>query len=216
MKVKICGVCRAADAAVVSEAGADFIGVILAPGSRRTLSLETARDVFGSAGRVSRVGVFADASFDAIVHAVSHLGLDVVQLHGSEPPEDVTRLRRVASVWKAVRVRTPAELAWAAATYPMADALLLDAWHPTQAGGTGTALDWNALVADRDRLPDAMTMVLAGGLNPDNVAVAARILRPHVVDVSSGVETAPGIKSVEKIQAFIAAARSAHASQKES
>jgi len=216
MKVKICGVCRAVDAAAVAAAGADFIGVILAPGSRRTLGLDAAREVLAAAPKVRKVGVFVDASVAAIVHAVSYLGLNVVQLHGAESPQDVTALRAHASVWKAVRVREPSDVERAAERYSGVDALLLDAWHPGQAGGTGTAFDWAAISARRDSLPAGLRIVLAGGLTPENVSAAVRTLRPYVVDVSSGVEVAAGVKSPERIQAFVAAARAAPASPIES
>jgi len=216
VQVKICGVCRPEDAAVVSEAGADCIGVILAPGSRRTLGLDDARAVLAPARHLTKVGVFVDAPFDTVAHAVSHLGLDVVQLHGNESPEDVARLKQLAVVWKAIRVKEPDDVTAAAEAYVAADALLLDAWHPAQAGGTGIALDWQAIAGQRNRIRPPLRLVLAGGLTPDNVAAAARVVRPDVVDVSSGVETAPGIKSAERIHAFIAAAHSALASPTES
>lgn len=213
IKVKICGVCRRSDAAVIEEAGADFIGVILAPGSRRTLTLEAARDVLAPARHLGRVGVFVDAPFETVARAVSFLGLDVVQFHGNESPADVLRAKQIAAVWKAVRVRDPADVGAAAVAFANADALLLDAWHPTRAGGTGTALDWNALAATRDNWPTDMQYILAGGLTPASVDAAVRTVRPHAVDVSSGVESAPGIKDADRIQDFIAAARSAVASR---
>lgn len=215
MQVKICGVCRAEDAELVVEAGADRIGVILAPGSPRTLTLGQARTVLEPAHSLVKVGVFVDAAPDEIVRAVEVLGLDVIQLHGRESAGDIAALGGVAGVWKAIRVREPQDLLRGAEAYAAADALLLDAWHPTQAGGTGTQLDWDRLVAHRERLPAELPIILAGGLTPGNVADAARQLRPDGVDVSSGVESAPGCKSAEKIHAFIAAARAVTAPRRE-
>lgn len=215
MKVKICGVCRRENAELVVAAGADRIGVILAPGSPRTLTLEQARTVLEPAQDVARVGVFVDAPVDEILHAITVLDLNIVQLHGQEPPESVAALQDAASVWKAVRVRDPADVLRAADAYPAVDALLLDAWHPMQAGGTGTALDWHALAGYRDRLPASFPLILAGGLNPRNIAAAVMLLRPDGVDVSSGVEDSPGRKSAAMVHAFIAAARAATATRTE-
>jgi phosphoribosylanthranilate isomerase len=207
--VKVCGVCAPADAALAAAAGAAYVGVILAPGRRRTRTLSQAADIF-RASSVRRVGVFVDADPVEVLRAVERLRLDVVQLHGDEPVAAALWLaeRMPAQVWKAVRVRAPEDVAAAAQAYAgVAHGLLLDGWSRAGHGGTGTAFDWAAVAAARPALPADTTLIVAGGLHADNVAAAVALLAPQVVDVSSGVEAAPGRKSPERLHAFIAAAR---------
>jgi phosphoribosylanthranilate isomerase len=217
--VKICGVCSATDAARAAAAGASYVGVILAPGRARSRSLSEAAVIFegiGSAGAdgrsaVRRVGVFVDAGADEIVAAAELLRLDVVQLHGDE---DAALARaaggdaRMTKVWKAVRVRSPADVVRAAAVYEASvHGLLLDGWSPHGAGGVGAAFDRVAVAAVRDRVPAGLEVIAAGGLTPGNVADMIRLLRPDVVDVSSGVEEVLCRKSAERMRAFVAAVR---------
>jgi phosphoribosylanthranilate isomerase len=133
----------------------------------------------------------------------------VVQLHGAESPEIAAALREGGwTVWKAIRLREPEELARAVDEYGAAvDGLLLEGWSPVAPGGTGTSFDWEALAARREEMPDSISLILAGGLNPGNVARAASLLRPAVVDVSTGVEHSPGLKDPAAVAAFVAAAR---------
>lgn len=211
-EVKICGVCRPADAAAAARAGADYVGVVLTPGFTRSQTVESAAPILDAAAGARRVGVFIDPSVGEVVEAAKRLRLDVVQLHGSEPPDRVAALAEAGpwQVWKAVRPRGPGELTEAAQAYAgVADALLLDAWDPTRPGGTGVALAWDELAGARAMLPRGLRLVLAGGLRPENVATAVRRMAPSVVDVSSGVEQRPGEKSEERVRAFIAAARAA-------
>jgi phosphoribosylanthranilate isomerase len=190
-------------------AGADCIGVILAPGYSRSQPLDQALAVFGGAGAAVRVGVFVDATVDEMLHAARTLGLFAVQLHGDEPAEVLGALRGGGfEVWKAVRVREPARVVQAAATYgEVADALLLDGWSAVAHGGTGAQFDWDGVAALRASLPATLRLVVAGGLDPANVAGVVSRLRPDVVDVSSGVEESPCRKSAERVRAFIAAVR---------
>lgn len=225
VEVKICGVCRAEDARLAALAGASWIGVILAPGRSRSQTVEQAAAIFDAAvaARESspprRVGVFVDASVDVVAGAARMLGLDAVQLHGDESLELVRSIRGAVAceVWKAVRVRGPADVTHAAHTYASdVDALLLDGWSAGVHGGAGVKFDWNAVAGSRGGgvdVGDGLRLIVAGGLTPDNVEDAVRLLRPSVVDVSSGVEAAPGRKSPEKIHAFIAAARGARISR---
>jgi phosphoribosylanthranilate isomerase len=200
-RVKICGVTRVADAVHAARAGADAIGLNFFPGSPRCVSLETAAAIAGAlpAG-VCRVGVFVDAPRDQIAAVAAQVGLDALQFHGAEP-------RALCGGWdrktiKAIRVDGPQALA-AAADYPV-DYLLADAHVAGQAGGTGRRVPVAWLVGvPRQRL------ILAGGLTPDSVAEAVRAVRPAAVDVASGVESAPGIKDPEKVERFIANARTA-------
>jgi phosphoribosylanthranilate isomerase len=207
--VKVCGVCRAEDARVAVEAGAAFIGVILAPGRLRSRTAAQAAAIFESVA-ARRVGVFVDAEAAEVAEAAQRLSLDAVQLHGDESVDLVRRIRAAVAcdVWKALRVRDGAALARAADAYGgAADALLLDGWSPGAHGGAGVRFDWSAVAAAG--LPAGVPLIVAGGLTADNVAAAVALLQPSLVDVSSGVETEPGRKSAEKIHAFIAAARGA-------
>ena len=154
--------------------------------------------------------VLVDEPVDRIAALAEELHLDVLQLHGAETVEDVRALRSrtVASIWKSIRVRDAHDARESIAAWAEhADGLLLDGWSPHAAGGTGTAFEWEALRDVRAQIPAHVTLVVAGGLTADNVASAIRLLSPDIVDVSSGVETEPGIKSHERIRAFVAASR---------
>lgn len=204
--VKVCGLTRHQDAAVAVDAGARYLGVILAPGGKRTVTPEAASVIFNDLP-AQRAGVFVNATADELRRAASAARLDVLQLHGDEPPELADALRREGfTVWKAVRPRSGDEFARAAVLYAGAvDALLVDGFSADARGGTGTAFPWRE-VADRiAALGIGVAIVAAGGLRPQNVAEAARILHPDVVDVSSGVESAPGIKDAEAVRAFVSA-----------
>jgi phosphoribosylanthranilate isomerase len=217
--VKICGVCRAEDARLAASAGAAWIGVILAPGRTRSQTVEQAGVIFDAAAAPRdaasprRVGVFVDAQTDVVADAVRVLGLDAVQLHGDESLELVRSIRGAVAceVWKAVRVRSAADVTRAARTYAsVVDALLLDGWSADAHGGAGVTFDWDAVAGTIvDGTGHGLRLIVAGGLTPDNVEDAIRLLHPAAVDVSSGVEAAPGRKSPGKIHAFIAAARGA-------
>jgi phosphoribosylanthranilate isomerase len=201
IRVKICGVTSVADALVAAEAGADAIGINFAPASPRRVTIETAAAVAAALPRrICRVGVFVDTSRDAVATIVRQVGLDAVQFHGAEEPAYCEGWP--AKVVKAVRVRD-AESLRAAAAYRV-DFILADAYVEGRVGGTGerVPLAWLDGVP-RERL------ILAGGLNADNVADAIRQVRPVAVDVASGVESAPGIKDAEKVRRFIANARAA-------
>ena len=185
--VKICGLTRHEDAAVAVDAGARYLGVILAQGGKRTVTPEAAAVIFGALP-APRVGVFVDATADDLRRAAEAARLDVLQLHGDEPPGLAAALRGEGFiVWKAVRPRGGDEFAAAAVHYEGAvDALLLDGWSAEARGGTGASFPWREVAARLDALPAGMGLVAAGGLRPENVAEAASILRPAVVDVSSG------------------------------
>lgn len=209
MKIKVCGVCRPADAAAAAAAGAGYVGVVLTPGFPRTRGLAEAAQIHAAAGDAKRVGVFVDPSPAELRAALEQLSLDVVQLHGAESPAQVREARRHAEVWKAVRARTREDFLQAVREYgDSADALLVEG-HGARAGGTGARFPWVEIAPARDALPAQLKLVVAGGLTPDNVARAVELLRPDVVDVSSGVEAAPGEKAPELIADFVAAARAA-------
>lgn len=200
VRIKICGITRAEDARVADEAGADAIGLIFAERSKRRIGLPAAAGVVEGLGPLlTRVGVFVDAPLDRVRSAVHRLRLSAVQLHGDEPAAYAAALRGEVAVVRALPFEpglTPESLSG----YP-ADAFLLDAPAP----GSGRAFDWREASAWRAH----PRLILAGGLRPENVAEAIRALRPYAVDVASGVESEPGAKDPERVQAFVQAVRQA-------
>ncbi|MEX2571272.1 MAG: phosphoribosylanthranilate isomerase [Gemmatimonadota bacterium] len=207
VQVKICGLTRRQDVVAAESAGAAFGGVILAPGSPRTVAPSHVAEIFRGSS-LDRCGVFVDESRDRILELVSELALSVVQLHGDEPPEWAAELRASSgvTVWKAIRPRSGEEFVAAAQSYGGAvDGLLLDGWSAAGRGGTGARFPWSAIAPHRMALAD-LALIAAGGLTPRNVAEAVARLTPEVVDVSSGVERAPGIKDERLIRSFITTA----------
>ena len=203
--IKFCGLTRPEDAEFGAELGAAYVGVIFA-GGPRMLTLDRAMEVLAGVPRiVNRVGVFADQSADEIARAADWLQLDVVQLHGASTPARVAEIRRdfAGRVWTVCRVAGAAVPAEAHDLIAMADGLLLDAHAPNALGGTGFALPWFDMVSAVATLrTPGKPLILAGGLRPENVASAIVALAPDVVDVSSGVESAPGIKDHARMRAF--------------
>ena len=210
MQVKICGICRAQDAATAAEAGAAYLGMILSARGPRALDLARAEDVARARGNARLVGVFVDEPVSDIVRAVERLALDVVQLHGDEAPDivSVLRSRTPARIWKALRVHDRATTLRALDHYvERVDGVLLDGHAGAAYGGSGASFDWDLLRDARAILPRGVKLIVAGGLTPSNVAAAVAALAPDVVDVSSGVEAEPGVKSPELVQAFVARAK---------
>ena len=210
-QVKICGLTLRADAERAAAGGAAYGGAILAPGGKRSITPAAAAELFADLSLV-RVGVFVDAPLEEMLRAAEIARLDVLQLHGAESPALARSLREAGSwtVWKSIRLRDPEELGRAVDDYADAiDGLHLEGWSPLAPGGTGTSFDWDALATRRERIPDSLSLIVAGGLSPANVGRAAALLRPTVVDVSSGVELSPGVKDPAAVTAFIAAARGA-------
>jgi indole-3-glycerol phosphate synthase/phosphoribosylanthranilate isomerase len=204
--VKICGITTLDDGLMAVASGADAVGFVLWPGSPRHVPLASARAIARAlpAG-VDRVGVFVDAPREDVARAAAEIGLDVVQLHGSETAAQCRGLG--ARVWKAIGVGPAFRPEEALAFADVADGILLDTRLPGAApGGTGRAFEWPVARALRDRVP---FLVLAGGLDADNVAEAVAAVEPDAVDVSSGVESAPGRKDAARVRAFVRAARGA-------
>lgn len=208
--IKICGITTpdALDAAI--KARADYAGFVFFPPSPRNLSPRDAAALAERAqGRIKRVGLFVDAEDGLIGEAVTAARLEVLQLHGSESPERAARLRAQFGlpVWKAIPVASAEDILRASAYRDAADFILFDAKTPkgTLPGGMGLSFDWSLLAGNRGPLPWG----LAGGLAPDNVAEAIRATGAGLVDTSSGVESAPGVKDTTRIAAFCTAARSA-------
>lgn len=199
MFVKVCGVTSVDDARAAVDAGADAIGVIVAESPRR-VSLSRASDIARALPRGVRcIGVFRDAPADDVVAAVRAAGLHGAQLHGSEDPEVVARIR--SAVPFVIRAFAAGSGDVASAERWRADAVLVDASTP----GSGSTWDWR--VFDRPR--GTVRIVLAGGLGPGNVAAGIRELRPWGVDASSALELEPGRKDHDAVRRFVAAARAA-------
>jgi len=207
--LKFCGLTRRADAELACEAGAAYLGVILAPGGRRTVSAATAAEAVRGL-RAEAVGVFVDQSVAEVASLAERAGVSVLQLHGEESPDTIATLRARGAwrIWKAVRPRTAEEFLSALERYAgVVDALLLDGSSAAAPGGTGARFPWELNAPLRGGVPAGVALVAAGGMRVENVAEAVRLLRPDVVDVSSGVESAPGEKSAGLIQDFAAAVR---------
>lgn len=223
-RVKVCGITSAADAAAAVRAGADAVGVVLAP-SPRQVSVEAAEEILASVPPfVARVGVFVDAPAKDVAYAVQRLGLTAVQFHGAETPEHCAAAN--VPVIKAFRVPVATNggdsrtnvggITEVGARFDVdcvepyqarVAAVLLDTYDPHSHGGTGKTFAWDSIT----ELPGRAPIVLAGGLTPFNVARAIETVHPFAVDVSSGVESSPGVKDHALIEAFCVAVRSADA-----
>lgn len=200
-RVKVCGITNLEDALAALEAGADMLGFNFYARSPRYLTPADARSIIESLpASASCVGVFVNESAPAEVERIAReAGLGAVQLHGDETPEFCQNLRGLTTI-KALRVGADYNVETAAA-YDT-DAVLLDAYVTGARGGTGHTFDWALASLTRERV---RKLFLAGGLNPDNVATAVTAVRPYAVDVCSGVETAPGRKSLELMRRFVRA-----------
>ncbi|MCE9613020.1 MAG: phosphoribosylanthranilate isomerase [Lentisphaerae bacterium] len=200
--IKICGLTTRDDARAALEAGADYVGFVVYPKSPRHVSPTALRHLLEREGGITRaVGVFVNMTARDVATVADDCGLVAVQVHGDEDAAGFAGLAR--PVWRAVHLRSgtwqPAPEQWPAARY------VVDATVPGQYGGTGVQADWD----EAARLARARTIMLSGGLTPENVAGAIRRVRPTGVDVSSGVELSPGRKDHAKVAAFIQAARAA-------
>jgi len=204
-RIKICGITREADAEAAVAAGADALGLNFAPMSPRRLTLDRAARIAESvANRVLRVGLFVDPSEVEVRRALDSVELDVLQFHGAEPAGFCNRFG--LPYMKVFRVAEPFDLDSARSTYPDACALLLDAYVAGMPGGTGRRLETAFWPHDND----GVRLVLAGGLEPENVRAAVERLRPYGVDVSGGVETdRKGEKDHARIRQFVEEVRRA-------
>jgi indole-3-glycerol phosphate synthase/phosphoribosylanthranilate isomerase len=202
--VKICGITNAEDARTAVDAGADAVGFVFWPKSPRSVDTATARAIAATLPPfVLRVGVFVDATPDEMKRVADAVGLDIVQMHGSEPPEVVAQAPRRAV--KAIRVGPGFQPQDALRYDGAAAGLLLDTRvDGAQPGGTGQTFDWSLIRPVRE---GTSFLALAGGLTPENVGEAIATVRPDAVDVSSGVESAPGKKDAAKVRAFVDAVR---------
>lgn len=203
VRVKICGITSREDALTAVEAGADALGMMFYSQSPRHVSARVAAEITAVLPPfVAKVGVFVNPSAEEVLRAIAACGLDTLQFHGEETPEFCARFQ--LKVIKAFRIRGADSLrvlpAYRAATW------LLDSYTPAQHGGTGATFNWD-LAVEAKKL--GQRILLAGGLTPENAAEAVRRVQPFALDVSSGVELAPGRKDAEEVRAFIRAAKSA-------
>lgn len=207
--VKICGLSTRETLGAALDAGADMVGFVFFPPSPRHLGLETARELGKQAkGRAVKVALSVDADDATLANIVETLQPDILQLHGKETVARVRDIKQrfAVPVMKAIAIETTADLASLPGYAAVADRILFDARapkHATRPGGLGATFDWHVLENLHLKIP----FMVSGGLNAGNVAEAVRVTRTGGVDVSSGVEGAPGIKDPDMIRAFIRAAR---------
>lgn len=199
VKVKICGITNLEDALAAANYGADALGFVFYKGSPRYISPEAAREIIRQLPPlITTVGVFVDETPERIEEILRHVPIDVAQLHGHEPPELCILSRRVI---KAIRVKELSDLE------PLkkyrVSAYLLDTYTPESLGGTGQIFNWDIAVAAKE----FGKVILAGGLNPENIERAIRWVRPYGVDVSSGVEEEKGKKDLKRMRLFIERAK---------
>ncbi len=200
--VKVCGITNSGDARAAADAGADAIGLVFAPSSRR-VSLEAAREVSAALpGGVLKVGVFVNEKPEEVLRIAGEVGLNFAQLHGDETPEEVDAVRGGGiGVVKALRVRDADSLA-VLEDYE-ADFFLLDSYSAKARGGTGERFDWELAKA----LRGYANILVSGGLTPENVRAAVEFFEPYGVDASSSLEDTPGKKNEERVRRFVSAAK---------
>jgi phosphoribosylanthranilate isomerase len=221
LRVKICGITKPEQGQAIAQLGATALGFICVPKTPRYVTPEQIAaivaelPIFGETGQreigqpiCDRIGVFVDEDLAVICQTVAVGNLTGVQLHGSETPEFCDRLRAALpsiEILKALRIRSTEALALAQHYQTHVDTLLLDAYHPSLAGGTGNTLDWRSLQTFQPQCP----WLLAGGLTPDNILTALSQLHPSGIDLSSGVEQSPGNKNLEQVARLFAQLRNA-------
>ncbi len=200
-KVKICGITSLDDALAAVDAGADAIGLVFYPPSSRCVSPELAEQIIAGVGPfVTCVGLFVNEDAAIVKETLSIAGLHLLQFHGDESEAYCCQFER--PYIKALRVSPDLDPASAMSTYSQASGFLFDAWQPGQFGGTGTTFDWQRIVGLAGQ-----NLILAGGLNPDNIEAAIDAVQPYAVDVSGGVESSPGKKDYGLLKVFISAAK---------
>lgn len=197
VKVKICGITSVEDARLVSDSGADAIGLVFYPKSCRYLSIQQAVEICATLPPfISVVALFLDATQQEVEAVLQQVPVDLLQFHGSESPAYCANFSR--PYIKAVGMIGLDNFNHYADQYPDAKAFLVDGHAPGAAGGTGNSFDWHNIPSDY-----AKPIILAGGLNPNNIALALQSTAVYAMDLSSGVESSPGIKSAEKITALM-------------
>jgi phosphoribosylanthranilate isomerase len=208
LRIKICGITQPEQGRAVAELGADALGFVCVPASPRYVDPGQIHRIQAVVPpEVARIGVFMDADLNELVQVVEVGQLTTVQLHGSESAADCQAIRDrlpQIEIIKAFRIRRTWELELAAEYAPRVDWLLLDAYHPDLGGGTGKTLDWATLQSFRPTIP----WFLAGGLRPDNLVAALSLIHPDGIDLSSGIEVAPGNKDLAAVAQLCKIARS--------
>jgi len=196
-RVKICGFTQTDDALYAASCGVDAIGLVFYPPSPRHVEIEQAHRIVSALPPfVTVVGLFVDAEQEQILDVLKRIPIDLLQFHGEETPAYCRSFAR--PYIKAVRMRDDVNVQSVAKEHAAAAGLLLDAYHPAAKGGTGSRFDWSRIPAQCDR-----PIILAGGLTADNVRLALQTVGPYGLDVSSGVESAKGIKETMKMKAFL-------------
>ena len=196
-KVKICGFTEPDNARDASIAGVDAVGLVFYDKSPRNVDVRKAQEIIDALPPfVNRVGLFVNANPSFVDEILCEVPLDTLQFHGDESLLDCTQYQM--PFIKSLRVRPDTNVVQVAEQFSSASAILLDSFNPSSFGGTGEAFDWSLACVDI-----SLPIILAGGLNSDNVSSAIRQVRPYAVDASSGVESAPGVKDIDKIEAFI-------------
>ena len=196
-KVKICGLTEADIARDAAMAGADAIGLVFYDKSPRSVDVHRAQEIIEALPPfVNRVGLFVNANPSFVDEVLCEVPLDTLQFHGDEGVLDCTQYQM--PFIKSLRVKPETNVVQVAEQFSSASAILLDSYNPSTYGGTGEAFDWSLACVDI-----SLPIILAGGLNEENVSMAIKQVNPYAVDASSGVESAPGVKDIDKIIAFI-------------
>jgi phosphoribosylanthranilate isomerase len=196
-KVKICGLTEADIARDAAMAGADAIGLVFYDKSPRNVDVHRAQEIIEELPPfVNRVGLFVNANPSFVDEVLCEVPLDTLQFHGDEGVLDCTQYQM--PFIKSLRVKPETNVVQVAEQFSSASAILLDSYNPSTYGGTGEAFDWSLACVDI-----SLPIILAGGLNEENVSMAIKQVNPYAVDASSGVESAPGVKDIDKIIAFI-------------
>lgn len=197
IRTKICGITRVEDALIAAQAGVDAIGLVFYGKSPRAVSIAQAQEIVAALPPfVTSVGLFVNAAQSEVNAVLDALPLDTLQFHGDESPAECERYTR--PYFRALRMQPGVDIAKLAAQYTNAEGILLDAWVPGIHGGTGERFDWAQIPEDL-----AKPLILAGGLNADNVTQAMQQVQPWAVDVSGGVEVSKGLKDADKMRKFL-------------
>ena len=204
LKVKICGLTNTNDAIRAEDTGANYGGIVLSQGFGRSISLAIGEGIASSVG-MRLVTVLVNEEIEAAEHLAASVKASVIQMHGE------LRMRGDWALWKAIAVKDRAEVLTALDQWePIVDGIVLDSWNPDFPGGTGTKFSWEEIGNLRDVFSGNLELVVAGGLNPDNVNYAVKCLQPDTVDVSSGIELDLGRKDLGLMESFIENARSSN------
>ena len=203
MRIKICGITDVLTAQTIAKMGVDTLGFICVPQSPRYVSTSAIKEIVGAIPvQISTIGVFVNTPVTEIKDIVETTGLSGIQLHGEEKPEVCSQLQELlpnVEIIKAWRLKHPENLKQLEDYYPVIDTLLLDAYQANAYGGTGKTLNWNDLTSFRPPRP----WLLAGGITPDNVVTALNTVSCNGIDISSGVEIAPGKKDLERVNKLL-------------